>query len=415
MSSKVEDVWDVIIIGAGVAGLSAARELEKSKINYLLLEARSKAGGRARTIRRPNGCVELGAEFVHGSAHEVRKLARDSKIQVTKQKAISTIVNNGTHYVESGFWGRMEKILKKLGSGKDSTLKQRFHRIKDPRDLRDLLAFAEGFYGADPTRLSVRSVTEAGVPRYNSFIPSGYQSLIDQLESSIPKKNIRFHSYVNKIMWAKDGAQIYVQGLKKPLLARKVIVTLPIGVLKSSQAPKWVPPLPHFKKNLSKIEMGNISKVTFEMSNHFWSHYRWAAEGLIHPESKDGVEVYWARRPFMVSWIGGPRAKELNKLSHSKILKFHRDAFKREFAMNSVSRFVLHEYSHNWQTDKLTLGAYSYLNVGGSRAIEELKKSVSDVIYFSGEAFAEESGTVEGAIETGKETARCIRSLLAND
>ena len=81
--SQSEDV-DVVIVGAGVAGLAAARKLHEEGARIAILEARDRIGGRILTVRdeRTPVPIELGAEFVHGTAEEVVELAREARLVI---------------------------------------------------------------------------------------------------------------------------------------------------------------------------------------------------------------------------------------------------------------------------------------------------------------------------------------------
>src|SRR5690348_5219155 len=115
---------DVIIVGAGVAGLAAARKLSRAGLRVLVLEARDRTGGRVHTIH-PAGfetAVELGAEFVHGRPPESFDLIKNGNLRAVKVRGEPFCSNE--HVIgKCDFWGRIEKVLdamKKQGSRQQS-------------------------------------------------------------------------------------------------------------------------------------------------------------------------------------------------------------------------------------------------------------------------------------------------------
>lgn len=408
MGMRRRKKWEVIIVGAGAAGLAAARVFQEAGVSYLVLEARGAVGGRIRAVQGKKQAVELGAEFIHDDAPLTERLCG----RMRRLKDIHYILESGSPLKADGYWKRMERILQKASGKEDAVLRRRLGRIKDSAEVRDLLAYVEGFYAADPGKISAQAVIESGVPRKNAFPARGYAPLLRRLVRGIPRGRILLKAPVKHIRWSPHAVTVVAGSRRVSFEAKAVLVTVPIGVLKSSQGIRWSPMPQPLKRSLASVEMGNACKVTFEMTAAFWSSRPWAKEGLIHAPMGRGAEVYWARLPYLVSWMGGPRARALAAKPRAHILAFHRQQLRRDFGIKNLSGVVKNQYFHNWDKDPYAFGAYSYLKPGGKEAVRRLKKPIGGVIHFAGEALADEGGTVEGALGSGESTAQAVLKAL---
>src|SRR5947207_7221695 len=110
----------VLIIGAGVAGLAAARQLAKAGVQVTILEARNRIGGRVHTIRDPRLPipVELGAEFMHGTPKELWNIVREENLMLGSLEGDNWCSENHSLQKCNDFWPRWEKVAKQLKRGK---------------------------------------------------------------------------------------------------------------------------------------------------------------------------------------------------------------------------------------------------------------------------------------------------------
>src|SRR5690349_22586170 len=157
---------DVLIIGAGVAGLAAAGRLSQAGMRVLLLEARDRVGGRVLTFH-PAGfetAIELGAEFVHGRPRETFDLIKSTDLRAVKIEGQPFCSNE--HAIEKcDFWDRIEKVLDAM---KKASAQQSFDsfvkHLRDPEiteeDKRAACMYVRGFHAAHPDEISVQSLIE---------------------------------------------------------------------------------------------------------------------------------------------------------------------------------------------------------------------------------------------------------------
>lgn len=117
IKNGMTDDADILIVGAGAAGLAAARELSFSKLSVIVLEARNRIGGRINThldIESP-GAIELGAEFVHGKAPEILKLADRTRLTLVKVPNVHWYFHNGVLSTRNEFWSNIEEAMGRAG------------------------------------------------------------------------------------------------------------------------------------------------------------------------------------------------------------------------------------------------------------------------------------------------------------
>jgi monoamine oxidase len=432
------DEYDIIVVGAGAAGLAAAAHLSRNGKSVCVLEARDRIGGRVLTVR-PRGAaipLELGAEFIHGespSIFEQLRLAGDVAVDTAQTRY---------RVPQPGRMKRSEDLFE--------TMKERLQRLPKPRvDLpfaeflqkhqRQLSptvrAFAtmlvEGFDAADPTRASAIEILKewgggsaADAP---TFRPQrGYGALMDSLAGSLdPAKTcVQLECAVNEVRWRRGEVNIaYSQhGGPGSVRAAQAIITLPLSVLQlpasTPASVLFTPALPRKQVPLSRLLMGPVVKLVLCFSRPFWSEIDdglhrdvafFHAQGAPFPTFWTTLPV---RAPVITAWSGGPKAAKLLALSTDEVLRSALASVAEIFGKRRDYRKMLEGvYWHNWQSDPYSSGAYSYAGVGGGPAKKQLAKSVEQTLFFAGEALdVEESSSVGGALSTG---LRAAKELLA--
>jgi monoamine oxidase len=425
---------DAIVIGAGAAGLAAARSLAGRSLRVILVEARDREGGRVWS--RPGGRAavpaELGAEFIHGRAEETMALLRD-----TGTAAIDTAGESWTRSKD----GRLQpandtfpssaKILEGAHSlADDESVDRYLKRFQGDESKRETVeaarAFVEGFEAADPAIASARAIAAellSGVDFASARPLGGYRPMFERLRNACASAGVQscLSTVVRRISWrtgavAVDAKSSY--GETRTIRARAAIVTLPVGVLRHSGSGGEVvfdPDLPAAKrKALEYIEMGHVVKVTLRFRTAFWERiqagrYR---EGAFFRSVGQPFPAYWTQVPvrseLIVAWAGGPKATALSNASREEVIGRALSGLGLLFEEPALP---LKEYEdavmHDWSRDPFARGAYSYVAVGGGDARAALAASVDNTLFFAGEATSGDGqgGTVNGALETGERAA----------
>jgi phytoene dehydrogenase-like protein len=182
---KRRDV-DVLVLGAGVAGLTAARDLSASGLRVTLLEARGRVGGRILTVRDPLSPVpvELGAEFLHGETAQVADLLRGASLAADELPDRHVESRDGAFTPIEGFWEEVDAMLREIPRRtrrEDLSIAEYLDRARPPHRAR-LARFVEGFHAASLDTISARSLAAGAEDDERQFrIEGGYGPLVEWL------------------------------------------------------------------------------------------------------------------------------------------------------------------------------------------------------------------------------------------
>ncbi|HWF46798.1 MAG TPA: NAD(P)/FAD-dependent oxidoreductase [Bryobacteraceae bacterium] len=418
MRSFEPDV-DVVIVGAGVAGLAAAVELEKAGLRLAIFEARDRIGGRILTYRDPLSPlpIELGAEFVHGQAPEILGIANRVPIPLCDVAWNPVERRAGEWRTDVNLETESESILEEAVRyrGPDMTWADFAARSKaSASEKTSATRFVEGFNAARADRISLLSIQQdtlaarAMGDERQFRIPSGYDRiprfLADRLETAV-----RLCSPVRQIAWTEG--QVEIDG---ELKARAAVITLPVGVLQAGSV--VFEPVPAPVKAASDIERGHVFRVVLRFDDALWERVPELADaGFVFTDSEP-FPTWWTtlpmRAPIITAWCAGPHVDGLPDSSE----QIARGAIKAfgELVGEKVEAHVRAWYLHNWRDDPWARCAYSYARAGRLAAREELATPVDKTLFFAGEAAETEghSGTVHGAIRSGRRAAARILTLF---
>jgi monoamine oxidase len=443
---------DVAIIGAGAAGLEAARILHDAGIEIVVLEARERVGGRIFTLHDPElpVPVELGAEFVHGSAPELAEIARAAHLPTLDIDGERWQSRRGALHPFDDFWESLESVMGRLdGQRRDRSFEEFLNtrpggaRLARARAMA--LQWVESFHAADPERVSERALADGGSPgddereRRIGRVLAGYETVPRWIGRDLTDR-VRFGAVVAGIAWRPGAVRIDVAlasgDTMTAVKAQAAIVSVPLGVL---QAPAGDPGAIAFDPPLERdsakrdalrgMEMGAVARLTLRLRDRFWAGERYGKRAgtqsldrlsFVHTTDED-FPVWWTAypidAPLLVAWVGGRRARELSSLGEERLTDRATAALARQFALSprEARRMVTASWSHDWQADPFARGAYSYLLVGGDDAPANLARPMARTLFFAGEASdaGGRTGTVHGAIATGRRAAKQVLRALS--
>jgi monoamine oxidase len=431
---------DVLVLGAGAAGLAAARELSERSLRVVLLEARDRTGGRVRWEGVPGSSepAELGAEFIHGRAKETMRLLHDFGLRTAPLGDESWVVGESGKLErdDHDFVSTAGALLEKAAAlDDDESAAQFLRRFEHDPSLRETVAtaraFVEGFEAADPAIASARAIADelrSGADETSVRPAGGYAPMFGFLHEACidAGADVCLNAAVRRIAWRRGEIEVEVadpHGASQVVRARRAIVTLPIGVLRDGPNPSGVtfePELPAWKRQaLASIEMGHVAKVVLWFKQPFWeevSNGRYRDSAFFRGVQQT-FAAYWTLMPLrtrlVVAWAGGPRALALNAVSQSELIEracveFGELLGDPEGARNQLEGGAMHD----WGADPFARGAYSYVTVGGGDARAVLAAPIEDTLFFAGEATSidGQGGTVNGALETGERAAGEVTS-----
>jgi monoamine oxidase len=432
---------DVIVIGAGAAGLAAARSLASRSLRVIVLEARDRVGGRVWSDSSLRDAVpaELGAEFIHGQAKETMALLRDAGTAAVETSGESwTCCEDGNlRHNEDNFISAAGIFEGARALTIDESVDRFLRRFEDDKAMRETVgtarAFVEGFDAADPAIASVRAIADelrSGVDFASTRPLGGYRPIFEYLYSACAAAGVQtcVSTIVRRISWHRGEVAVETKsflGEARTIRARAAIVTLPVGVLRHSGDETEVvfdPDLPAAKRGaLTSIEMGHVVKVTLRFRTAFWQRIhdgRYRDAGFFRCAGQP-FAAYWTQFPvrseLIVAWVGGPKATALGGVSRSELIERALSGFGALFGEPALARKEFEGgVMHDWGHDPFARGAYSYVAVGGENARAVLGASVDDTLFFAGEATSGngQGGTVNGALETGERAAREVTMSL---
>lgn len=433
----------IIVIGAGVAGLAAARDLVRAGEEVRVLEARDRIGGRILTERSASSRlpIELGAEFLHGEAKEVAEVAREAGVLLCDVRGDRWRVDGKRLTNVDDFWGDVEAVLGKLRNDREPD--RSFQDFLDSGPGGPKLAraralareYVAGFHAADPALISERALADGGAPEEpaeerTARVLDGYDAVPRWLARELDG-TIETGIVVRAVRWRRGAVTVDAverQGGKpRRYEGRALVVTVPLGVLIASGGDGAITFDPEPRSHLlaaRKLAMGDARRIILAFDEPIWeqvskSRLPKGAEismmSFLHGDDPS-FPVWWTmmpvRAPLLVGWAGGLRATSMIGSSLEELVERAAGALARSFGMTKrhVAGAITRAWSYDWGNDPFARGAYSYSMVGGSDAAKTLSRAVEDTLLFAGEACdaGGRNGTVHGAIASGVRAAKQI-------
>lgn len=426
---------DVIVIGAGAAGLAAAVPLCKAGKKVTLLEARDRTGGRIHTFRDANftSPAELGAEFIHGRLPVTLQLLKEYGIDHTP--ANGQVWQVFRHHFEKSreFIDEHEGLLwKKLNTLEHDLPVQEFLEKNFPGEkyasLRDsVIRFVEGYGAGDSSRASTLALRKdwAEAEDWEQYrVAGGYSALTDALAEDFKKHGGEIHllSAVKEIRWKKGAVEVTCSN-KKIFHSEKALITFPLGVWQSGETGNmFLPPLPAKTEAAQACGFGSVIKILLLFRHAFWKdkdlqeRLKENLDKLFFLFSDAPVPTWWTQypspAPLLTGWLSGSKARERASFSDDELLgeAIQSLAYIFETSEMVLKNNLVEGKVMNWNKDTFARGAYVYATVNDGPHIRLLKEPAEGTLFFAGELFSSESGTgvVEAALASGREAAESI-------
>ncbi len=398
---------DILVIGAGAAGLSAARDLCAAGCKVTILEARDRIGGRILTVRdeRVPLPVELGAEFIHGRPPQTFNLLAPAKL--TAYEVL------GEH------WYRESGLLHKAEGPADDVFTTMRNYADPDRSFAEFLqqaqidapwpkAYVEGFNAAFSEKISVHSLLqdEAAAEKIEgdrSFrLLEGY----DRAAGALLPVDAALHlnTSVQEVIWREGHVKVTADG--RSYSAERAIVTVPLPLLQQ-RAIRISPEPAQIIQAAARLEMGQAMRVTFCFRERFWEE---KADFSFMHSLENAVPTWWSTLPLyspvLVGWTAGPKFRPGLNIDDAVTSL----AAALGVTAATVERQIVTTCFHDWFADPYARGAYSYTPAGATDAHAILAEPVRNTLFFAGEHTETEghSGTVHGAISTGQRAARQV-------
>jgi monoamine oxidase len=437
---------DVLVLGAGAAGLAAAQQLTQAGLRVIVIEARERIGGRIFTQHVPGHPlpIELGAEFIHGRPPESFTLVEQAGLLVYQINGDRWLAKDGQLAPSDALWKQTNQLLRRMASAghPDRSFQTFLADFQSDPAWREAAAMAasyvEGFDAADISAVSVQALlleqrAAAANDGDRAFrIAGGYQQLMASLAAMCEPSHLRIElaTIARRVIWQRGQVEVHTQAGALPASrsyrARRAVITLPLGVLQAGVgAPGSVqfhPALARKAGAARQLAMGQVLKVTLRFRERFWEHERLAlASQAMDPRQVSFIygrgaalptwwSAYPAIAPELTGWVGGPAAARLVSQPEQAIIDQALEALADVLGLprGRIEAALVGAHSHNWHADPFARGAYSYVRVGGLEAVRALAAPVEETLFFAGEATNSDghTGTVHGALASGRRAAR---------
>lgn len=425
----------ILVVGAGAAGLAAARTLHDQGREVVVLEARKRLGGRVWSNRVwPDVTLDMGASWIHGRhGNPLTELAQRYQINTVATNDSITVYQGNGRQLSSAQKNRLEELLDELAEDLGA-LRARYERqgkedislgeavkivladVKlSPEELEQLhyglTSVIEHEYAADVERLSLYywDADNESFPGSDALFPGGYDQIISKLATGL---DVRLDHIVTELAYHAQG--VSVSTTHGVFDAAQAVVTLPLGVLKQGRV-RFSPPLPAAKQRaIEHLEMGVVNKLYLRFGRVFWDNTDWL--GYIPPrkgEWTEFVNIHKAvGKPILLSFNAGAYASRLESWRDGEIVAAAMKTLRAMYGAKTPDPQAW--LISRWGSDPFACGSYSFRAVNASDDDHDaLAAPLKQRVFFAGEATAKGySATVHGAYLSGLRAARELGQVV---
>lgn len=425
------ELYDILVIGAGVAGLAAARKLHQAGRRVVIVEARERVGGRVWTDTMGSGvCVDLGAQWIHGiSGNPLTALAKSNGFATftTDYDSRNIYSADGSRWTDD-----QVKEADRLFQRATAAINQQRKVYRDQRtpDLplekvwnslaaanavnvaqQQMLKFEANYeieheYAADLGELSFYHYDQGADDLGGDVVmPEGYGQIPLMLSNGL---DIRLGEIVQRV--STSATEVEVATNRTVYRAKRVVVTLPLGVLKAGTV-GFDPPLPPAKlKAIQALGFGLMDKICLK-----FDRVQWPDRHVFNfADSRSRQFCEWinvskfVKAPILAGYNVGQVALENAKKTDAEVTSLAMQILRTMFGSGLPEPVAVKVT--RWGLDQFALGSYSYLPPGATGSDNEaLAEPVGDRLYFAGEAtYQKHTSTVRGAFESGEREANRI-------
>eukprot|EP01080_Neovahlkampfia_damariscottae_P012157 gene12157-5647_t len=441
---SVKQEQNVIIIGAGIAGISAGNQLKNFGYKVKILEARKRTGGRILTKSTyKNGklstSIDMGAMIITGTiGNPVSTICEQMKLKLhvidTKNQIFDFDGKRISHEIDDSVEKNFNKFLDEISENRrdnfqslGETLKNRIDQYLETIQDKERkgqekrlfgwhIANLEYGCGTDLLPVSLKHWDQDDIHELDGdhcFVKEGYTAMVDEYSQNL---DIELNQIVYKIENFKNGVKVHTnQGIYS---GDVVLVTVPLSVLKN-QTIEFSPPLPKWKiSTIDNLGFGLLNKVTLYFSKPFWDT-KLDYLGYLNSERRGEFYLMWnmyhvCDRPVLVALVAGKAAYEIENESDEYVQKKMMKALRKMYGEKIPEPNKI--FKTSWNLDPFAGGSYSFIKLGSKGGIEyDIMSQRVNKIFFAGEATCKEHpSTVLGGLLSGFRAAGQIDDFFEN-
>ena len=385
----------VIVIGAGISGLAAAKKLASKGFTVIILEAQAKVGGRLRTDRSLGVAFDEGASWIHGvDGNPITSLAQQAGMTTfhTDDESFVSYDIGGVLRSDAVFSSAEDEFYAILDSLSQSgnasqSFEQVFHQLypakANDRLWKFFLSTYLSFDTGDLNKLSSVLYNEGEVFSGEERIStSGYDTIPNYLATGL---NVQINQRVTKIDYSAQKILVSHNGTMTE--ADYVLVTVPLGVLKAN-AIEFAPTLPAAKQNaIQKIGMGCVNKFLLTWDNAFWDDEQYIA---YTPEARDKFNFFLNVKKFhpdvnaLMTFAYADYARQTETMTDGEVMDDIMAHLKDIYGSGIPAPKQM--VRTKWQSNENAFGSYSYTAVGTEMSLfNDLAAAVKNQLFFAGE------------------------------
>ncbi len=395
---------DVAIVGAGAAGLSAARESRLLGRSFILIEARDRIGGRVFTETALGAPYDAGAFYIHWAERnpwreEARRLGVEAIDEASLPRGASRFFENGKRSERGrdrrAFWtGVSDMFETETGPVPDVSFVE---RVRGDADMeRGVSGLARMSLGEEPERVSALDYARLWSGD-DLVLPDGYGALVRKFGADIP---VRLSTPARVVSWGGSGVRVETDA--GAFTAAAAIVTVSAGVL-AGGAIRFDPPLPaETRAGIAGLGMGALTKVGLSFGGQRFdlppNSNLWDSQG---PRAGFNFECFPFDRNVVIAYLGGDHAREVVGLGERDAIELLLGRFAGMVGSSARKAFAGGRM-HGWSADPHALGCYSHALPGEAGARAKLGRPVAEKLFFAGEATAAgDDGSFGAAMTAG--------------
>lgn len=410
---------DVVVVGAGAAGLAAARQLRERGLRFVMLEARKRIGGRVYSPSLGGDIYDAGAIYIHWSERNPwSEIARAKGVAAIDEERVPGGRNlwfdkgvAGLRRPGDGFRRLSDLLDTDAGDVPDVSFIERCAGDGDLR--RAAIGLARMALGEEAERVSCLDYARLWSGT-DLVVPEGYGTLVQRYGADLP---VRLSTPVEAIDWSGQGVRVTTPA--GSLQARACIVTVPVGVLKAGSI-RFTPELPEpTRSGLSGLEMGALTTIGLRFEG---SRFDLPPNSEVWDSMGDRTGFSFVLWPYdrniAVVYFGGDHAREVIRLGEAAAVEVVLEQLSKLIGPQVRSAFRM-GHLNAWASDPRSLGCYSHALPGHATARARLAAPVAERLYFAGEATAAgpdgsfgAAMTAGGAFLAGKAAALAIASSM---